>query len=179
MSIAWSGFFAFLFFPVLAQDHQRSPFVEVPAAASDTLRFRTQLGSFEATDLHGRTWRSVDLRGKVTVVDIWATFCLPCRQEHPEIQRFYEVTKDSNDVQVLTFSLDHDPRQVESYMKENKYTFPVIVDGNLVEKLFSSEGGLPKAWVIDRTGRRSDPFRSWPLGRILLEAQRFASAKPN
>src|SRR5205823_9294814 len=99
MRVPRHGLFAFLVFSALAQQStspvpdKRSPFLQVPAVASDTLRFLTQLGNFEATDLSGRRWSSGDLRAKVTFVDIWATSCGPCRREHPEIQRFYEKIK--------------------------------------------------------------------------------------
>ena len=64
--------------------------------------------------------------------------------------------------------MDDDPHRVESYMKEHKYTFPVIVGGELVQKMFLADGGIPQSWIIDREGRRSDQFRSWSLGRILM-----------
>ena len=150
--------------------------LQVPAAPSDTLKFQVALGNFEANDLSGRRWRTDDLRAKVTFVDIWSTSCGPCRREHPEIQRFYEKAKATSNVQVLTFAMDADPRRVESYMKENSYTFPVIVSEELVGKLFPA-GGLPQAWVIDPEGRRSDPFVAWPSGRVLLEVERFAGLR--
>ena len=59
-----------------------SPFESVLVAApEDTLRFVTQLPDFEAQDINGRVWRSADVRGKFTLIDIWATFCGPCRRD--------------------------------------------------------------------------------------------------
>jgi peroxiredoxin len=151
-----------------------SPFQTISPVISDTLTFRAQLADFEATDLSRRTWRLSDLRGKLTVVSIWSTWCLPCRQEHAELQRFCDQTKRTKDIQVLTFSLDTDPAVTWSYMNEKGYTFPVIVNRQLEERLFSVDGGIPKTWVIDREGRKSEPFRSWRLGRILIEAEKEA-----
>src|SRR5216684_6868355 len=52
----------------------RSPILSVAPAPSDTLQFEAQLPDFEAKDINGRLWRSSDLRGKLTVIDIWSTF---------------------------------------------------------------------------------------------------------
>jgi len=50
--------------------------------------------------------------------------------------------KNSPDLQILTFAMDADPSVVEAYMRENKLTFPVIVAPELVERLFTNQGGL-------------------------------------
>ena len=57
-----------------ASTEGKSPFAPVPPAASDSLRFNARLPEFEAQDINGRTWRSSDLRGKLTVIYIWHTF---------------------------------------------------------------------------------------------------------
>src|SRR5436305_2021715 len=83
---------------------QNSPLqsIEPPPASEDSLVFRASLPRFEARDLAGRTWNSADLLGKVTVVQIWGTFCLPCRKEHPALQDFFSQAARLNHVQVLT-----------------------------------------------------------------------------
>jgi thiol-disulfide isomerase/thioredoxin len=176
MKVLRGSLLALLVVSAVAQQ-SRSPFLQVPAPPSDTLKFQSPLGNFEAGDLNGRHWRSADLRGKVTFVDIWSTSCGPCRREHPEIQRFNEKAKATSNVQVLTFAMEDDTRVVEAYMKENSYTFPVIVNSELVQRLFPA-GGMPQAWVIDQQARRSDPFVAWPTGRVLLEVERFAGLRP-
>lgn len=84
--------------------------------------------------------------------------------------------KTNGKIQVLTFSLDRDPELVRSFMKEKGYTFPVIADPELEQRLFPSEGGIPQSWVIDWQGRRSDPFRVWSFGRIVLEVEKLAKS---
>jgi thiol-disulfide isomerase/thioredoxin len=158
----------------LSAAQANSPFLSVPAIVPDALVFGSQLGNFEATDLSGRLWRSADLKGKVTLVSIWGTFCAPCRQEHPELQRFYEETRSMKGIQVLTFSLDENVDETRAYLRGHHLTFPVIVDRTLEQKLFPTEGGIPKSWVIDREGRRSEPFHTWTFGRVLLEAEKLS-----
>jgi thiol-disulfide isomerase/thioredoxin len=163
---------------MMAQQRTRpveSPFQSVAPAISDTLAFRASLADFEAKDVSGRTWRVKNFQGKLTVVVIWSTWCLPCRQEQPELQQFYEQTKSSKNIQVVTFSLDKDPAVTWAYMDQKGYTFPVIVDPKLAQSLFPMDGGIPATWVIDRQGRRCEPFRAWKLGRILIEVEREAA----
>jgi hypothetical protein len=80
-------------------------------------------------------------------------------------------------LQVLTFAGDEDPARVRAYMLEKGYTFPVVVNAQLSTRLFGDEGGIPKQFVINQEGRLSEPFVSWSLGRIFLEAERLARAK--
>jgi thiol-disulfide isomerase/thioredoxin len=145
-------------------------------AVSDTLAFRNSVPDFEVRDLSGRTWSSRDLPGKLTVVQIWGTFCIPCRQEHPALQEFFNKARSMKNVQVLTVSVDDDRGPVQSYMKEKGFTFPVIMERELDVRLFP-EGGLPESWVIGPSGRRADRFQSWTFGRVLLEVEKMAMAK--
>jgi cytochrome c biogenesis protein CcmG, thiol:disulfide interchange protein DsbE len=154
----------------------QSPFQAPSPAVSDTLVFRSPLPDFEARDLAGKTWRLADLKGRLTVISIWAVFCLPCRQELPAVQALSEEARANGKIGMLTFSLDRDPGLVRSYMREKGYTFPVIVHPDLEQNLFPAEGGIPKSWVVDRQGRRSEPFRSWTFGRVVLEVEKIARA---
>jgi peroxiredoxin len=171
------GIFLFVATTIFAQQGPAvGPFRAIPPAplVTDRLAFGNTLPDFETRDLAGHTWRLADLRGKLTVVQLWATWCLPCRQEHPALQEFFNETRRMNKVQVLTFSGDADPSRVLSYMKEKGYTFPVIVDRDLEARLFPPANGIPDAWVIDSDGRRSQPFQVWTFGRVLLEVERLA-----
>jgi hypothetical protein len=79
-----------------------------------------------------------------------------------------------NKAQVLTFTLDDEPPRVRSYMKENGYTFPVVVNGDLESRPFPRDRGIPETFVIGPDGRRSDQFRTWTFGRILMEVEKLA-----
>jgi len=172
----------------------------VEPEAPDTLRFEEQLPDFEAADTGGRVWRSADLRGKLTVIDIWNTRGVSLdgliahryNQEHPELQRFYEKIKNNPNIQVLTFCTDYDYTHAPIYMKENHFTFPVIADWMLTRKLFGSVGnimgGVPRRsmerracpissneqWVVNTEGQLSSRFCWWSFGRILMEVERAA-----
>jgi peroxiredoxin len=156
----------------------QAPFqvIRPPAADTDILAFRNPVPDFEVRDIGGRIWHSADLQGKLTVVQTWGTFCLPCRQEHPALQDFFNKTRSMSNVQVLSISVDGGRSRVRSYMKDKGFTFPVIMDSDLQAKLFP-EGGLPETWVIGPDGRRADRFQSWTFGRVLLEVEKMAATK--
>jgi thiol-disulfide isomerase/thioredoxin len=138
--------------------------------------FSNAMPDFEAVDLYGRRWRLSDLKGKATYVDVWATWCGSCRAEHPEWQRLYEAVKDRKDIQVLTFSVDETAYVAESYMKQQKYTFPVIGSKDLAEKLFPM-AGYPQGWIIDARGRRSSPARFWSVEQAIRELEAAAGSR--
>ncbi|HTX38028.1 MAG TPA: hypothetical protein VME43_23525 [Bryobacteraceae bacterium] len=165
-----------------------SPFLSIPHFSSDTLRFGGPLAKFAAKDLQGHTWRSEDLKGKFTLICLWSTRLArdadklgPDASETifgvldlAEVQRFYEEMHGESNLQVLTISADFDATETSSYMKEKKYTFPVIVDDDwhLRSTLFPREGLY--YWVVNPEGRLSYPVHQWSLGRILIEMKRAA-----
>ena len=109
------------------------------------------LATFELTDLQGRNWSLADLKGKVAFINLWATWCGPCREELPYVQKLREQLKDRTDVLVLTLNTDQEVGKVEPFMKENKYTFPVLLaqeyaDGNGVNS-------IPRNWVVSVDGK--------------------------
>ena len=65
---------------------------------------------FELVDLQGRTWRLADLKGKTAFVNVWATWCAPCRKEMPHLQRLYDRVKGRPDVVLLTMNVDEKVR---------------------------------------------------------------------
>ena len=167
-----------------------SPFLPVSPVRED-LRFEAQLPAFEAKDIAGRTWRLDDLRGKFTLIYIWHTFearmvdshdprvreMVPGLSNLPEVQRFFDKVKGSKKLQVLTFCRDYDYTHAPAYMKEKGYSFPVIADWTLTQKLFGKAAGSTPDLVVDPEGRLSNPIRSWSLGRVLYEIEAISPAR--
>jgi len=106
---------------------------------------------FELADLGGRTWRLADLKGKVAFINIWATWCGPCQQELPYVQKLHERLKDRRDVVVMTLNIDQEIGLIEPYVKERKFTFPVLPAYSYVEGTLSSIS-IPRNWVVDQKG---------------------------
>jgi peroxiredoxin len=116
--------------------------------ADDTKR---QQADFTLTDLHGKGWSLKDLRGKVILLNFWATWCPPCRKEMPDLEALYLRFKDQGFV-VLAIS-DEDASKVSPFLAERNITYPVLLDpGRKVNGQLQIEG-IPKSFVYDRSGK--------------------------
>lgn len=132
-------------------------------ASLDDAQFRAAMSRLEAddrkrehpeftlTDLSGKTWTFSDLRGKVVLVNFWATWCPPCRKEMPDLETLYGRFGSKGFV-VLGIS-DEEAAKVEPFIRERKISFPVLLDpGRIVNDAFVVEG-IPKSFVYDREGK--------------------------
>ncbi len=125
----------------------------IEAAESRWERPKNPLPAFSLTDLEGKTWKLASLEGKAVLINLWATWCGPCRAEHPEFQKLYEKLKErSSEVTVLSFNVDDDIGKVAPYMKENKYTFPVIPAREVVDAVLPVVG-ITQNWFVDAKGK--------------------------
>src|SRR5271157_919886 len=112
---------------------------------------RRQQADFTLTDLDGTPWTLKDLRGRVVLVNFWATWCPPCRKEMPDLQTLYTRFKEQGLV-ILAIS-DEAAGKVRPFVAEHNVTYPVLLDpGRKVNELFQVEG-IPKSFVYDRNGR--------------------------
>lgn len=107
--------------------------------------------AFELADLSGKTWRLKDLAGRAVLINVWATWCGPCKAELPHLAKLYEKVKDRTDVQILTLSVDEDPGLVAPFMKEKGYAFPALPALAFVTDLLGSYG-IPQNWILDSKG---------------------------
>ena len=106
---------------------------------------------FTLKDLHGKKVTFSDLRGKIVLVNFWATWCAPCRAEMPELDAIYTHFQAQGLV-VLSIT-DEDPFKANSFVAPNKYHPPVLIDAdNNVHKLFHVEG-IPRTFVFNRDGK--------------------------
>jgi peroxiredoxin len=112
---------------------------------------RRQQADFTLAELGGKTWTLNELRGKVVVLNFWATWCPPCRKEMPDLETLYRQFKDQGLV-ILAIS-DEDAGKVRPFIAQQKVTYPILLDpGRKVNELFQIEG-IPKTFVYDRTGK--------------------------
>jgi thiol-disulfide isomerase/thioredoxin len=111
-----------------------------------------ELPPWQLPDLDGRTWKLALLHGKVVLINVWASWCGPCRMEHPYLEKLYETSKGNPDLQILTFNIDDEIGAVAPYMKENKYSFPVLLAKDYVNDLLPLVS-IPRNWIVDPAGK--------------------------
>lgn len=115
-------------------------------------------------DLQGREHRLSDYRGKVVVLNFWATWCEPCREEMPSMERLHHAYKDRGLV-VLAISLDSQGASVVNpFVKKFALTFPVGLDPKMVVRERYGVWAVPSTFIIDRQGKRvlfANGSREW------------------
>jgi peroxiredoxin len=111
---------------------------------------RRRQADFTLADLQGRTWTLKELRGKVVLVNFWATWCPPCRKEMPDLETLYNRFKDQG--LIILATTDEEASKVRPFVAERGVTYPILLDpGRKINELFQIEG-IPKSFVYDRNG---------------------------
>ena len=97
----------------------------------------TSTPKIEAVDLQGKAWNTAELAGKVVVLNFWATWCAPCKEELPTLQTLHDIS-DGQTV-VLTINVREPAARAARYLQSTGRTFPVISD---------AAGELAKRWGV-------------------------------
>jgi peroxiredoxin len=110
-----------------------------------------QQADFTLTDLNGKSWTLKDLKGKVVLLNFWATWCPPCRKEMPDLETLYR--RFGPEGLVILGIDDEEAEKVKPFITQQGVTYAVLLDpGRKVNTLFGIEG-IPKTFVYDRNGR--------------------------
>ena len=111
---------------------------------------------FSAEDIDGRQISLNSQKGKVVLLNLWATWCPPCRAEMPSMEKLYQKLKDRN-FTILAVSTPTPPREtrekVIDFINENGYTFPVLIDDSRGIASQYGSGSIPTSWIIDADGK--------------------------
>jgi|SRR5271165_2785763 len=107
---------------------------------------------FTVTDLDGRKLSLSDYKGKVVLLDFWATWCTPCRAEIPHFVEMQQKLGPQG-FQVIGISMDDDAKPVRDFYRDYKINYPVAVGDNKLAESFGGVLGLPVNFIIDRDGR--------------------------
>jgi peroxiredoxin len=121
-----------------------------PAAAS--AKEHSLAPDFTLPQLDGTPLRLSAYRGKVVLLDFWATWCVPCREETPhfvELQQRY----GSRGLQIIGISMDDGPEPVRAFYQQFHMDYPVVMGDAKTGELYGGVLGLPIAFLIGRDGR--------------------------
>lgn len=112
---------------------------------------RRRHAEFTLNDVQDRPWDMKSLRGKVVLVNFWATWCPPCRKEIPDLENLYGQFKGQGLV-VLGIS-DEAEKKVQDFALKHSVTYPILLDpGRKVNTQFSVKG-IPMSFLYDRNGK--------------------------
>ncbi|MBI4481013.1 MAG: redoxin domain-containing protein [Acidobacteria bacterium] len=104
------------------------------------------------TDLDGKPLSSINWRGKVVLLNFWATWCGPCRAEIPDLIRLQEKYPDKLLIVGLSQDLDP-PAKVKQFADEMNVNYPVAMSTEEIERSFGGVFGLPTSFILDTEGR--------------------------
>jgi cytochrome c biogenesis protein CcmG/thiol:disulfide interchange protein DsbE len=107
---------------------------------------------FSLTDLSGQTLQLSHYRGKVVLLNFWATWCSPCRSEIP---RFVDLQNkyDRYGFEIIGISLDDDPKLVRAFYQQFRMNYPVAIGDAKLAEQYGGILGLPVSFLIDRDAR--------------------------
>ncbi|MEO8660312.1 MAG: TlpA disulfide reductase family protein [Bryobacteraceae bacterium] len=135
----------------------------VGQALGITAAFQSERGSelktlevapgFRLKDRHGNPVELADFRGKVVVLNFWATWCGPCKVEIPWFMEFQQRFRESG-LTVLGVSMDEDGwKSVGPYLDEHKVNYPVMIGDDELAKAYGGLDALPMTFLINKSGR--------------------------
>ncbi|MDP1947580.1 MAG: TlpA disulfide reductase family protein [Nitrospirota bacterium] len=124
----------------------------LPVAERNVVKLGEPAPNFRLRDLNGQMVSLSDLRGKVVLLNFWATWCGPCRVEMPAMEELYR-TFSRNDFEILAVSTDAQGASItRPFQQENHLTFPILHDADYRVGLTYGARSLPMTFMVDRQG---------------------------
>ena len=113
---------------------------------------RTPVAPFTVTTIDGKTLTADDLRGKVVLINFWATWCGPCRAEIPDLVALQEQYRDH--LLIIGVSEDEGPLdEVRRFTSERNVNYPIVMTTPELQRVFPGVSALPTTFVLDREMR--------------------------
>lgn len=127
---------------------------------------------FELRTPTGETIKLSDLRGQAVLVNLWATWCPPCREEMQTIEKVYQEYKDQGfTVLAVNMTYQDDPLAVMPFVNEQKLTFPILLDETGEMANVYQLRSLPSSYFIRRDGVINEVVIGGPMSEALLRTR--------
>lgn len=138
------------------------------AASALALELGAPAPELDLHDLSGQQVTIASLRGKVVLIDFWASWCQPCAEEMPVLERLYQRYRGDG-FTVVGVSVDRDLANVRGFLQRNPVTFPILHDAS--QRVVGRYGAprMPTSYFIDRSGvvrHRQDGFHASEAPRM-------------
>ena len=124
-------------------------FMEAMAIVRFDPKIETQ--NFILPDLNGKQVSLADYRGKIVLLNFWASWCLPCRAEMPSMEKLYNKFKNSA-FTILAVNLGETVKQVKAFKESYSLNFPILLDADSSVGSIYGAISIPTSYLIDRDG---------------------------
>ncbi|MCM8762699.1 MAG: TlpA family protein disulfide reductase [Candidatus Omnitrophica bacterium] len=111
----------------------------------------TKAPDFTLQDINGKVLKLSDYKGKVVVINFWATWCPPCLAEIPDFVKFYNSYKEKG-VEIIGIAVSSDINDVKKIIGEKKINYPVCMSDGKVESQYGGIRAVPTTFIIDKQG---------------------------
>ena len=130
---------------------------------------------FNLEDQDGNFLKMSDYKGKVVIVNFWATWCPPCRKEMPSMQRAWEILQ-KEDIMMLAINVGEDGDQIFSFTAEYPVEFPLIMDSDSSVVNQWKVRGLPTTYIVNPAGQivyQAIGDREWDSEEIMNQIRKL------
>jgi peroxiredoxin len=138
-------------------------FAVVAASASSAIAPATPAPDFTLRAMSGPSLHLKEQRGRVVMVNFWATWCAPCRQEMPHLNRLYDKYRAAGFV-LLGVNVDEDNAKAAEVATKLGVTFPILLDSEKTVSKLYDVSTMPSTMIIDREGRVRYVHRGYLAG---------------
>ena len=132
---------------------------------------------FDTVDILGNTERLADQAGKVVLINVWATWCGPCLNEMPKLDRLYLARKDKG---FVVFGLsDEDVSVQQKYLEKVPVSYPLLTQKGKVPNLYRDIARYPAIFLVDRSGRlQPAPGPDQPFEKLQVAVDNLLNKRP-
>jgi len=123
----------------------------ITACDTEPKKIKGMAADFTLKDLNGKDVSLSDFKGKVVMLDFWATWCPPCVKAVPELIALHEKYK-ADGFEVIGISMDHSVGDAKNFVKDKSIPYTVLMTSSRVEKQFGVVN-IPVTFLIDRSGK--------------------------
>ena len=152
-------------------------FVGFRGTSAPPLRVGTPAPNFSLPSLAGADRSLAELRGRVVFVNFWATWCAPCREEAPSLDRLYRsLPRESFEILAVSIDAPGEDPEVSAFGEEYALSFPILLDPEQHTYVAYKASGVPETFVIGTDGRLIERFigpRDWDQPRYARAVRRL------